>query len=551
MSKNVLICLTILLFISFMSIGYSALNKDLTISGEAVVNPTMQMYVSDIVVKEFVDGAYETYSSDFTKDSTEVHVTLPSNSSKVIYEVTLNNTTPHNYLLDNIEELISSNENIVWEIRNITFSTKLEYGTTVFELVISHKNTGTTDELSSINLKYHFELFGDYEDIILAGADPVLTAGLIPVEIQADGSILKADVSSKWYDYNEKKWANAVMISDESNRNTYADSTGGTEIDPSHVSVYYVWIPRYEYQIWDEVQVTPAWGEDKTEMQEINIRFVDTTTPKKSLTSVGEWYTHPAFSYYDGVSTVEVNGFWVNKFELTGTSSVPTSLPSSSPIRNLNLSSYFNTIKSFENLYMNNNDKIDSHVIKNSEWSAVAYLSSSLYGKNSEVLPNNYSSQITGCGANVGSIGGTSTCLNAYGTVLSNEYNSSTSGNISGVFDMSGCLWERTMGIQKNSLGQIDFSASGFTNLNSKYYDVYEYSSAGNQYGNSGYGQAISETAGWYGDFSSIPNGSTNHWTLRSGDQNGGNSSGVFGFMTSSGTSYWTHNTRGTMWVYE
>ncbi len=551
MTKNILIYLTILTFIIFMSIGYSALNTNLTISGEVVINPSMQMYVSSIEVKEFVDGAYETYSSNATKNSTEVHVTLPNNTSKIIYEVTLNNTTSHSYLLDNIEEIISSNQNITWEIRNITYSTKLEYGITVFELVMSHKNTSTINESSSINLKYHFELFGDYKDTILAGSDPILTDGLIPVVIEANGTILKADVSSNWYDYNEKQWANAVMISDENNKNTYINAPGGTEIDSSHISVYYVWIPRYEYQIWDEKQLSPSWGEDKTEMQEINIRFVDKTIIKKNATTVGEWYTHPAFSYNDGVTTTEINGFWVNKFELTGTSSVPTSLPASIPVRNINLSTYFNTIKNFENLYMNNSDKIDSHVIKNSEWAAIAYLSSSLYGKNSEILPNNYSSQITGCGANVGSVGGTNTCLNSYGTVLSNEYNSSTTGNISGVFDMSGCLWERTMGIQKNSLGEIDFSSSGFTDLNPKYYDIYEHSTAGNQYINSGYGQAISETAGWYGDYSSIPSGSTNHWTLRSGDQNGGNLSGMFAFMTSSGTSYWTHNTRGTLWVYE
>ncbi len=548
---QLIVAIVIFVCILSISIGYSALNSNLTISGEAIVNPTKQMRVSSITVKEFVDGGYETYSNIFTNDSTEMHVTLPNNSSKVIYEVTLENSTPHSYLLSNIEELVSNNPNIIWEVRNITFSTKIGHGTTVFELVLSHKNTNTVNESASINLKYYFELFDNYKDTILAGADPILTTGLIPVVIEADGSVLKADVSSNWYNYNEKQWANAVMISDENNRNTYNDAIGGTEIDASHISVYYVWIPRYEYQIWDEIQVSPAWGEDKTEMQEINIRFVDTNTPKKTITSLGEWYTHPAFSYNDGVSTTEVNGFWVNKFELTGTLSAPTSLPSSKPLRNINLSTYFSTIKSFENLYMNNNDKVDSHGIKNSEWSAVAYLSLSLYGKNSEVLPNNYSSQITGCGANIGSVGGNSACLNAFGTVLSNEYNSSTSGNISGVFDMSGCLWERTMGLQKNSLGEIDFASSGFTSLNPKYYDVYEYSTSGNQYGNSGYGQAISETAGWYGDFSTIPNGNTNHWTLRSGDQNSGISSGIFAFMTSSGTSYWTHNTRGTMWVYD
>ncbi len=389
------------------------------------------------------------------------------------------------------------------------------------------------------------------QNLFLNGATPKLTDGLYPIMIEPEGTVVLVDEDSIWYDYEDKFWANAVAIKDSVNRELYSQAVAGTVIDASHIAAYYVWIPRYEYMVWDIPQTSPTWGEDKNEMQEISIKFGGKDEIKKTTTAVGDWFTHPAFSYFDGITTTEINGFWVNKFELTGDASNPTSLPLSTPLRNLNLSDYFDTIKSFEDLYFDSSDRFDSHLIKNSEWAAIAYLSSSIYGKNSEVLPNNYQSQNTGCGANEDNVKGVSTCLNAFGTVTNDIYNSSTTGNISGVFDMSGGLWERTMGLQLNSSGQIDFGASGFTELNSKYYDVYEHSTAGNQYGNSGYGQAISETAGWYNDYSSIPNGSTNHWTLRSGDQNGGTSSGVFGFMTSTGTSYWTHGTRGTLWVYE
>ncbi len=551
MTKKVLICASLFIFICFMSIGYSALNTELTISGDVAVNPPNQILINSVVVKEFVDGAYERYSSSFTINSTQMHVTLPNSTSQVVYEITLNNQTANNYLLNNIEEIMASNPNVVWDIRNITYSTKLGHGNTKFELVISNKYPTLTNQEISLDLNYHFILYDNYKDTTLAGADPVLTTNLIPVIINADGTVLKADTSTAWYNYNNKQWANAVMIIDKSNRDLYISSPGGTIIDSTHIAAYYVWIPRYEYQIWDEVQTNFTWGEDKNEMQEINIRFVDNNIFKKETTGVGDWFTHPAFSYFDGSTTMELNGFWVNKFELTGTSAAPTSLPLSAPLRNLNLANYFNVISSFKNIYMDGNSKVDTHLIKNSEWAAVAYLSSSMYGKNSEVILNNYSKQITGCGADISNLKSVSTCLNAFGTINSDVYNSSTSGNISGVFDMSGGLWERTMGIQLNSSGIIDFSSSGFTDLNPKYYDIYKYSSSGHHYINSGYGQAISENAGWYNDYSSIPNGATNHWTLRSGDQGGGTSSGIFGFMTSTGVSYWTHATRGTMWVYE
>ncbi len=48
-------------------------------------------------------------------------------------------------------------------------------------------------------------------DPILNGADPVLKAPLIPVEIKPNGDVYYANEKSEWYNYSEKRWANAVM----------------------------------------------------------------------------------------------------------------------------------------------------------------------------------------------------------------------------------------------------------------------------------------------------------------------------------------------------
>ena len=44
----------------------------------------------------------------------------------------------------------------------------------------------------------------EYKEEILNGTEPKLSDGLIPITIENDGTVKKADVTSKWYNYEEK-----------------------------------------------------------------------------------------------------------------------------------------------------------------------------------------------------------------------------------------------------------------------------------------------------------------------------------------------------------
>ena len=137
---------------------------------------------------------------------------------------------------------------------------------------------------------------------------------------------------------------------------------------------------------------------------------------------------------------------------------------------------------------------------KNDEWGAAAYLSHSKYGINTEVRINNYgnSNSIplgTGCGASSANAGRSETCAISYGSAT--VYPQSTTGNIAGVFDMSGGAYEYVMGVFANSSGSLwsgnsTSSNSGFNGLvgssgasytsgiafpEEKYYNVYKASS--------------------------------------------------------------------------
>ncbi len=96
----------------------------------------------------------------------------------------------------------------------------------------------------------------------------------------------------------------------------------------------------------------------------------------------------------------------------------------------------------------NDDSSKESHLMKNSEWGAVAYLTHSKYGRNAkEVSVNQSTKYITGAGRGEEE----NTIYNStYDTEPSKEqqYNgeigklSSSTGNISGIYDLSGGAWE-------------------------------------------------------------------------------------------------------------
>ena len=77
---------------------------------------------------------------------------------------------------------------------------------------------------------------------------PVLAEGMIPITYDGTNWV-KADTKNtnfNWYDYSNKMWANAVMVTSDK-RDTYMNAEVGTEVKEDDVLAYYVWIPRYRY----------------------------------------------------------------------------------------------------------------------------------------------------------------------------------------------------------------------------------------------------------------------------------------------------------------
>ena len=419
-----------------------------------------------------------------------------------------------------------------------------------------------------------------YQEEILNGSYPVLKDNLVPVVISDTGVVTKADINKEWYSYEKKNWANSVILKDES-----VVYKNGEEIPEDNIESYFVWIPKYSYQLWDLGNYSGLTSiSDKT--QEIKIKFGtsntsdnvsgECTTPMKDNQGiagtsgnckVGDYMTHPAFLAFD------TTGLWVGKFE-TGYDGATTtagaqvnSVDTNKIVIKPNVYSWRNITvgNMFKNSYDYKRD-LDSHMMKNTEWGSVAYLQHSAYGSGTSVRINNNKAYITGYAAAVeptlgynsqNSITGNrveATGLGLDGTYTVNYLNknsvaASTTSNYSGVYDMSGGAWEYVMGYTPGAT--TVGGNSSITNLYSnffsdstylKYWDKYT-STLNTNFNNKILGDATGEMgpfgsekdldsnirykSSWYKDYANFANSSVS-WFARGGIWYYGTTSGIF-----------------------
>ena len=323
---------------------------------------------------------------------------------------------------------------------------------------------------------------------------PKLGSGMTAIKWNGSSWVETTGSDSDWYDYSAKKWANAKT----------ADGS------------MWVWIPRYAYSI-------PSAGYHKSTATEISIEFMkgtrnETTSGRTSFNNAsgqGNWNIHPAFNYGQPVS-----GLWVAKFEASNSNGKIKVQPGVQSWRSITVDSIYTNC-------INYNKTLNSHMMKNDEWGAVAYLSRSKYGKNDEVTINSNSSYYTGGGS---------------GNTYVNNGAQSTTGNVWGVYDMSGGAWEYVAAYVNNGNTNLTkYGASLVNSSDARTKNVYTKASSdsyeNNYQQNKGvYGDAVYETStsgngttSWYSDYSGFPSTSAPFFT-RGGFYVNGSLAGVFFF---------------------
>ena len=376
---------------------------------------------------------------------------------------------------------------------------------------------------------------------------PNIKAGMIPVYY--DGTTWrKADETNqdeehKWYDYSEeeKQWANIVTVAEEDK--SLREAKVGTEIPMEKITTFFVWVPRYAYSITrgykegnegtGEIDVTFLKGNTNTGTDNVEYR-TDYDETKLSKGDTTPKIVHPAFK----LGNTQLTGIWVAKFEASGlnasgkavgnadadegtdniTGYNPITSDNSTYVRILPNQPSWRQITIGESQYQSmqmsaNTEKygwtegVNSHLMKNSEWGAVAYLCYSQYGEVPKINSTGsyinisitteqsdgstktsssswYYNMYTGAGPisggdegiqgrnisrkitkdKTGAITSQST-TNQTGTAYNEEVNgynttngnlASTTGNIYGIYDMNGGAWERVATYLDNNNGNLN-----------------------------------------------------------------------------------------------
>ncbi|MFR2533741.1 MAG: hypothetical protein ACLS95_00650 [Clostridia bacterium] len=365
---------------------------------------------------------------------------------------------------------------------------------------------------------------------------PRLAEGMKAIKFTNPSESAKGEVQesnendTEWYDYNSKKWANSQ-----------------TE-DGS----MWVWIPRYAYKVNDNqtfdikflIGTTDNYYDENGQIQKAKrCNNVD----EEIDTSIG-YTVHPAFtdetaiSYRNGGWDKELTGIWVAKFEAGYASGNNSAVVKASSVNYSESNAWVRAVERGQNNdgneparnwldgiygstntaikyptfqgttysmnYINHNDayniakamtengniyglnsRTDSHLMKNSEWGAVAYLSQSQYGLNgTDIAINNVNLNsggvartnttgksgvdsvyaVTGCttGTNnavekvttIANINSTTANTAVDGVYTWNQLNgtkASSSGTLYGVYDLSGGTWERTASYIANENGNL------------------------------------------------------------------------------------------------
>ena len=263
---------------------------------------------------------------------------------------------------------------------------------------------------------------------------PNMGSNMKKVYWEDDGTeVLEGDEGfdeTKWYKYiaqtgdtesgGTSKWANAVTL----------DSDG-------NITGYFVWVPRYAYRIVyfdtqaheDAYRLTGATDGIVGYSDARGFVDVDGKTPSDMETpvtsiSVGtnKLRPHPAFEdgsetgYRQGEWREALEGIWIAKYEVTGSISNLKFLPGKNYIKSTKIGDMYTYALKFS-------EESKSHMLKNSEWGAMAYFTESKYGRNGTEVTENTESYTAG---------------SSEATVKSNPLQSTT-GNYYGIYDTVGC----------------------------------------------------------------------------------------------------------------
>ena len=364
------------------------------------------------------------------------------------------------------------------------------------------------------------------------------------------------------YDEGNNTWVAGTeysyLLGTGSNDNT-SSKWANARVTKDGIDSYFVWIPRYAYRIiyFDSAESKKSYQEgtlteEEAITQEKIIGYSDsrgivdregrkiesvTSSSNTTHTMISKDYfmVHPAFTdeKENGGWDSQLPGIWIGKYEASlankadGTNIVPMSATVGNILLSENADKTIVTKPGYSswryitvgNSYTNAlayDTNLNSHMLKNSEWGAVAYLTESKYGRNGTEIGFSDDGYITGGGAETDAI--------------ETNADQSTTGNVYGIYDMSGGATEIVAsyynGLNVNTTHLNDGSSFASVNGEStKYATAYTGTSSSSAYK---YGDATYETSGWHSDSAVFVNSDAPFFHHGGDYYNNASSAGVF-----------------------
>ena len=477
---------------------------------------------------------------------------------------------------------------------------------------------------------------------------PELMTGMSAIKFtdptdSAEGAVVDTTSSdAEWYSYEDKKWANAKT----------EDGSMWVWIPRYAYRIHKEnGVETQKFDIVFLLGLTDNYYDENGKLQTAQRQ----TSENQTIVTNGDTYTvHPAFTnessinYANGGWDKELAGIWVAKFEAGYASGNNSATVKASSVNYSQDTAYVPAVETgtttktatarnwldgeygstttaikyptFQGLtysmnYINHNDayriskvltesgniyglnssSTDSHLMKNSEWGAVSYLSQSKYGLdgtniviNSVYLNNTTKSvyAVTGCASSTADASAVSTTIGAlnnrtqsgvYVWTQKNGTAASSTGTIYGIYDMSGGTWERTAGLVNNGNSNLTtYGSQVIADLNNgkstRYITVYPHDSSkdstsitntdanlntasqANYVKNTKiYGDGIRETStagtgksSWYSDYSYFA-GLNTPFFVRGGNYGSTSGAGLFYFNRNNGTSNYSNGFRSVL----
>lgn len=327
---------------------------------------------------------------------------------------------------------------------------------------------------------------------------PELYTGMVPVKYDTYSKcwVVTSEEQNNWYNYYNNQWANVMLLDGltieggiQVTEDNKAELVGSKVLTPGSM---FVWIPRYAYKVienQDEIEIVFLYATSS--------KYVDNTINSvvKDVNNDTGYVIPESFQEQSSVNeqdSIPIKGFWVSKYPAGYQQSTinineyeqevaPTLNLSAIQYSDINYSScnleyttnaleqdlsstqYSNqrisypVFKSMTYAYnlININDaknisrkisesntfyglngyEVNSRLTSNSDWNAIVYLANSKYG-NTQMIQN--LKNLNNSNEHIYSVTGYSNANTA------NDVECSSTNNMSGIFDLKGCIWEHT-----------------------------------------------------------------------------------------------------------